>query len=140
LRRKEEIIPVEEEEKIEPSWMEKTCYELEELKGLTDDQKDRLYSIAGKLIFLTPEKIKKTYQEARKAAIGYEKSKDEAQAMKMRRIAIGLAIYEGNKKGAKENIEAYAKSTGNAQFGKEAIEFLDYLFLIQKRGYTPPGD
>ncbi|MDI6826441.1 MAG: hypothetical protein QMD36_04605 [Candidatus Aenigmarchaeota archaeon] len=118
--------------KEEPSWIKKTCYQV---PGLTKEQQDELYAIASTLIFLNPEKIRSSYKELTNLAVKFEKSKDFIKAKLNRRIAIGLAIYEGNKKGARTNIVSYAKLEGDEGFGKKALEYLEHLFWVQEHGH-----
>jgi len=134
FKRKKELPTEKVEKKEEPSWIEKTCYEV---PGLTKEQQNELYGIASDLLFLNPEKISLSYKDARDLAIKFEKSKDFVRAKMHWRIAAGLAIYEKNKEGAKENIEAYAKLIEDKDFGNKVLEYLDQLFWVQEHGYTP---
>jgi hypothetical protein len=135
--RKKETTPVVEA-KLGPTPLEKLCHQVE---GLSTEEQSALYGDLSNLLFLEPTKIAMTYKKAIEDAVNLERSGDLARARTQRRIPIGLAFYNGNKKGVIKNLKAYVKSMPvkpNEEPYKTTLKYTDKAMWVAKQLYSKP--
>jgi len=101
-KKKEEVKPLEETKK--PTELEMIC----------DDKE--IYEALYNTMFLDPRKIGTSMKEAAKKAKEFEKSGDLIRARMNYKIALGLAIWEGNVKKVVDFAEKLQKISPNTSY------------------------